>query len=291
MARRSLSKNFVRIHPGPLLAGRLAAVLLMTAGFALLGLSIFKPQAVTSARMRSADIFTPALTLINQPIEKAAGFVRGLSGLASLQAENERLEQENAQLRDWYHKALTLEEQNTALRNLLHYTGEPSYRFISSYVIADAGNAYVKSLLIPIGEKDGIKKGQAVLSADGFIGRIVETGHNAARILLITDINSRVPVAIEGTGHHAILAGSNESLPVLAHLPPGAESEIPDGARIVTSGHGGLFPPHLPIGRVMTRENGRTLVKPFAPMGRIMNVKILDSSLDPNLRRGDLGNE
>ena len=206
--------------------------------------------------------------------------------VSELRAENARLQSENTRLRDWYQKALMLESENQSLRDLLNLKVETSQKFVTSQVIADSGNAYVHSVLVSAGKKDDVRKGQAVLSGEGMVGRIIETGNNSARVLLLTDFNSRVPVLIEGTSQKAIMVGNNDNSPVLKHLP--SDAEIEEGMRIVTSGHGGLFPAGLPIGRIVATDAGQHTVHLYANVNNVRYVRILDTPKDPNLRRGVL---
>jgi len=88
-------------------------------------------------------------------------------------------------------------------------------------------------------------------------------------------------VLVEDTRQHAILAGNNKNEATLIHLPP--DSAINDGVRIITSGHGGIFPHGLAIGKVSTSEDGVMNVTPYVNFDRIVHVRVLDKSADPNL--------
>ncbi len=287
MKRRLWSKGFAGTASMPLWGRSGSSLILLLISLGLLMFSGFQPGALSGLRTGTADLFSPLLATISKPIQQASGFVRDVTGLAELQAENLHLKQENVRLREWYQAALLLEAENKSLRDLMNVKVEPRHSFITSRVIADAGNAYVKSLLVSSGIKDGVQKGQAVLSGDGLIGRIVETGKKSSRILLITDINSRVPILVEDSRQHAILAGTNDNFPVLQHTQ--LDSEIIEGARIVTSGHGGLFPPGLPIGRVVVGEDSKKHVKLYADLRKTAHVRIMNKLGDPNLKRGKPG--
>jgi len=109
------------------------------------------------------------------------------------------------------------------------------------------------------------------------IGRIAEVGEVSSRALLITDLNSRIPVLVEQTRDRAILAGDNSDQPRLLYLPPNLA--LATGARIVTSGDGGAFPPGLPIGTVAATGDGGVRVRPFANWSRVEYVRIIDYGL------------
>ena len=261
--------------------GGVSSLILIGLGFFVLVFSLVSPQSVSNVRMNVSDSLSPILSTVTKPLVYTADVVRNASGLGDLQAENIRLKQENLRLKEWYQTALLLEAENKSLRDLLNVKVEPHYKTITARILADAGSAFARSVLVSAGMKDGVQKGQAVMAGQGLIGRIIETGESTARVLLITDINSRVPVLVEDTRQHAILAGHNQSGMHLIHLPP--DSEIKEGARIITSGHGGMFPHGLAIGRVANDENGKMNVLPFVEFDRIVHVRVLDKSADPNL--------
>ena len=250
----------------------------------LMALSAFKPHMFDSVRTRVADAFSPILFLTSLPFQHVAILLHDVTGLAQLQADNVRLEQENIRLREWYQTALLLESENKSLRELLNLKVDPQYDHVSVRVIADAGNTYVKSLLVPVGVTDGVVKGAAVLSGDGLIGRIVEAGEVSSRVLLVTDINSRVPIVVEDTGQHAILAGNNTLRPTLIHLPE--DSEIVQGSRLITSGYGGMYPHGLPVGSVNIGVDNVLGVSLFSNFDTIQIVRILQKE-KPSMQKKD----
>lgn len=253
MKRRVKAKSFSIVAPIGFWDRPLASLVFIIFSLILLLMSGLNPSIFNSVRATTANAMSPVISLVSYPIQEGAQFVRNISGLSALQAENAALQKENDRLREWYQTALTLEDQNKALRDLLNVKLEPQYNYITARLIADVGSAFVKSLLVKAGHEDGVQKGQAVISGDGLLGRIIGSSEQTARVLLITDLNSRVPVIIEGSSYHAILAGRNSSSPVLEHLPN--EADIQKGARIVTSGKGGLFPAGLPVGVVTSDPN------------------------------------
>ena len=261
--------------------GGVSSFALIGIGFLIFLFSIVSPQSVSGIRMSVTDTVAPILNSVAKPIVYASDFVRNASGLGDLQAENIRLKQENIRLKEWYQTALLLEAENKSLRELLNVKLEPHYKTITARTLSDASNAFAKSILISAGSEDGVQKGQAVMAGEGLIGRVIETGEKTSRVLLITDINSRVPVLVEDTRQHAILAGRNENIAELVHLPP--DSDINADVRIITSGHGGMFPHGLAIGKVAKGENGETIVMPFAAFDRLVHVRVIDKSADPNL--------
>ncbi len=284
MRRRLHAKSSSRILSLPLWGSRLSTLIFFVLALALFAVSAVRPGNLQGLRTGVADMLAPAMALVNTPVQKAAAYVRMVSGLAELQEANARLQEENTRLREWYQTALVLKSENESLQKLLNITLAPQHKYTTAQVIADPGSTYVRTLLLLSGKKQGVDKGQAVLSGEGVIGRVLEAGERSARVLLITDINSRIPVIIDGKAYHAILAGGNDNLPHLEHLPAGSVPE--EGARVITSGFGGIFPYGLPVGEVVKRKDGNWAVRPFADPGRASFVRVVSVDSDPNLLEG-----
>lgn len=262
------------------------SMLFIATGLVLFFLSSANSSALQGVRIAVTDALAPVIAAVNKPVQVAADQVAAITGIAQLQDEVEKLRQENARLREWHAAALTLQAENTRLSDLLKLKVPEPGGFISARVISDAGNTFAQSVLVLAGEPDGVTKGQSVLSGDGLIGRVIESGEKASRILLLTDINSRVPIVIEGQEIRAILAGQNHPYPSLEHLPP--DHKVESGARVVTSGHGGMFMPGLPVGQTYVDEQGRVFVQLFAAMDRLNYVRIADKVLDQAILDGQL---
>lgn len=231
----------------------------------------------------ASDVFSPALTTINEPIQDTAAFLRNLSGLTDLQAQNARLMEENARLREWYQTAMVLDAENKSLRDLLNVTPDPQNRYITARILSDSNGAFMRSVTVSAGTGNGVKKGQAVLAGDGLVGRVVEAGQKISRVLLLTDVNSRVPVLLENSLQHAILAGNNSDTAELLHLP--SDTRVENGTRLITSGQGGIFPYGVPVGKVVTDKAGDMRVVLFAEISNLLHVRIIDRPDDPNLLR------
>lgn len=257
---------------------RTPSLVFLATGVILFMASAMNPATLQGVRLAATDVAAPLMAAVNTPFRVAADYVTAVTGLAELQAENERLKSENARLREWYQTALSLKSENESLQQLLNLKLPPPYTYITARVIADAGNTFARSLLILAGQNDGVIKGQAVLSGEGLVGRVIESGGRAARILLLTDMNSRVPVVIEGSDIKAVVAGQNSATPALIHLP--RDHELQAGARIVTSGHGGLFPPGVPVGYVVLGDNGQVSVQLLAQADNLSFVRIIDRVLE-----------
>ncbi len=283
MKRRGRSKVYVKFSPFQFIGGAQASIIFMLAATLILTVSFIRPGVFGGMRTSIADTLTPALIVLSEPFRQVAVFTNSVTGLSELRSENAQLRAENVRLREWYQTALMLDAENQSLHSLLNVKPDPAHRFITARVIGDSGNAFVKSAIVSAGQADNVAKGQAVLSGDGLVGRIIEAGQNSARILLLTDVNSRIPVMLEGTRQKAILTGTNTDMPVLKYLPQ--DGEVKEGTRVITSGNGGMFMPGLPIG-IVSIKDGAPTVKPYADISRLTHVRIVDFPEDPNLIEG-----
>lgn len=257
------------------LGQRFMFVLFLILSLALLVMGRSHVAVMEMARTKIVDGMAPALDILARPMAVVENTTRRVNDFLLLQSENARLRVANAQLTQWQNAAMALENENKELRTLLNYKVEPALSYISARVIANSGGPFVRSLIVTAGALDGVREGMAAMTGDGLIGRIVEVGNWSSRILLITDPNSRIPVTVTGSGDHAILAGDNTAKPRLLYLPAGASPTT--GSRVITSGHGGVFPPNLPVGVVVGGARGA--VEPLAELGRINQVRLVDFNL------------
>ena len=145
---------------------------------------------------------------------------------------------------------------------------------VAARVVGDSGGAFVHSVLVNAGGQDGVRKGQAAVNGEGLVGRVAEVGERSARVLLVTDLNSRIPVLLESQRYRAILVGDNSQRPRLLYLS--ADAKVSPGDRIVTSGHGGVFPPGLAVGVVTLIANGDVRVQPFVDWERLEYVRLIE---------------
>ncbi|MBN9491699.1 MAG: rod shape-determining protein MreC [Alphaproteobacteria bacterium] len=253
---------------------RFALVLLVIAAF--IAMLIGKADSVLeNARVLALDLASPALEAIARPVAAANRAIADLKEFASLREENARLREENSRLLAWQTAARRLENENDRLRELARFREGPEAAYITARVVGDSVSAYVRGALLNVGRKSGVAAGQAVVTGEGLAGRIAEVGENSARVLFVTDVNSRLPVQVERTRERAILAGNNSAQLRLTLLQ--GVAGVQPGDRIVTSGSGGSFPIGIPVGEVVSGgSEGSIRVRPFADFSRLEFVRVVD---------------
>jgi len=256
---------------------RFAFLSLIGLTFALMLIGKADTVLVERARDAVADAVTPVLRVMSEPASVVADFVNNLRELAAIREENATLREQNLRLLQWQSAAQKLEAENQSLRNLTNLVPEPAATFVSARVVADTGGAFAQSIIITAGQSQGVRKGQVVMAGEGLVGRVMQAGLYSARVLLITDINSRIPVLVGEAGNRAILAGDNGLRPRLLFL--GNKSAAAPGDKVVTSGDAEAFPPGLPIGQVAHVEEGAVEVEPFVVRDKIQHVRVADYGL------------
>ncbi len=259
------------------LAQRFAYISMVAAAVGLMILGKVDVLLMDSIRARVTDTVAPILDALSRPAESVAKAIEHVRQLSALRQENTLLRESQARLLQWQTAALRLEAENKSLRDLLNYIPGQEPSFITARVIADTGGAFAHSLILNAGVRDGAAKGQAAMTGDGLVGRVAGAGSRSARILLITDLNSRIPVLVGTKRTRAILAGNNSDRPLLIHLLSG--ETVSAGDRIVTSGHGGAFPFGLPVGVVASVSDGGIGVAPYVERNRLEYVRLLDFGL------------
>lgn len=224
------------------------------------------------ARAWVSDASAPMMEALAGPAAELRRVGNGVGSFFTLYEENQKLREEIASLRSAQRELATLQRKVQRYEELLKIPAEAAEMSVAARVIADASGPFVQTVLINAGREQGITKGQAVVDERGLLGRVINLGNRSARVLLLTDLNSRIPVMIEGANLKAILVGDNSGQPVLEYLPPG--SRITVGTRVVTTPDGGVFPPGVPIGTI-ARGARVPRVDLFTAEGRADFVRIL----------------
>jgi rod shape-determining protein MreC len=283
---RHRPENILRIT-APLrgFAHRFAYVFLLAAALGILLLGKADPLVFQRARTAVTDMTAPVLDALSRPAVTVSHIIEEARELARLRDENIILRAENERLLKWQNAARTLLAENKQLQELLGFSPPEDATSVTARVIGDSGGAFVRSILVNSGRREGVKKGNAALSGKGLLGRVAEVGDRSARVLLINDLNSRIPVVIERSREQAILAGDNSVTPRLLYLPITTTVQV--GDRIVTSGHGGAFPVGLPVGVVTSISEEGVRVVPYADATNIEYVRLMDYGLEGILDDSD----
>ena len=244
----------------------------------LLGLFlVWRIDGPRAERLRAdfVDSIVPSFEWALLPVTKATRMVAGFQSYARLYDQNQELRRELQKMAAWKEAAVQLEQENAKLLSQNAVRIDPALTFVSGVVLTDSGTAFRQSVLLNLGARDGVVDGWATMDGLGLVGRISGVGERTARVMLLTDPSSRLPVTILPSGQHALIAGDNTALPALDFIE--RPEEVRPGDRVVSSGDGGVFPAGLPVGQVALAADGRLRVRMAADYGRLEFLRVLRS--------------
>ena len=206
------------------------------------------------ARMRITDWMAPTLESVHAPIQAFNRFIGSIDELFVVYRENLALQDENARLKQWRNVAVVMQGRVQHYQEMLHAVPDPAVDSVLARVIGRASRPFLQTMILDAGESSNVKPGEAVVDARGMIGRIYLAGDHTSWVILLTDLNSRIPITIASadgkpTSLQAIMTGDNNAEPVLDTLSQSVT--LNPGDQVVSSGDGGLLPPGLPIGTVL----------------------------------------
>jgi len=271
------TRAFGRIWLVRLWVQRFAYLLLIAAAFALLVLGRLDSPWASRLRGGLLDAVAPIAHALSLPGRAVSDWFASVKSTTDLQRQNAELKSEIESLRLRLTAMDELSRENGEFKKLLGVHVPDEGKHIAARVISDPGGPYVRSLLIRAGQREGVRKGRAVVTAQGLVGRVTEVGEFTARVMLVTDVNSRIAVIIGATGERAIMAGANADWPKLLHVPRVAA--IARGDRVVTSGHDGVMPPGVPVGEVAEIEPGNVRIRLFVDTQSLGFVRIMDHDM------------
>ena len=186
--------------------------------------------------------------------------------------ENRKLKTELEKLKNKDFQTLYLQTANKRLQDIIQLEKKSAFTTIAAKVILDKNSPYLNSVIINRGSSSRIKLGMPVLSEGNLVGRVVEVNFLSARILLLNDLNSKIPVMISPKGSQAILSGRGEDKPKLEYLPE--KFELSDKNLVFTSGKDGIFFEGIPIGNAVSEDN-TIKVKLFSDPNQVSFVNVV----------------
>ena len=249
----------------------LSALIVLLLGLFLLW-RIDSPR-VERVRMAVIDKVIPNFSWATSPLTGAMNVLRSARSYTHIYQQNQDLRRELQQMMAWKEAALQREQENARLLDLNNVRLDPKFTKITGVVLADSGSPFRQTVLLNVGQRDGIIDGWAAMDGIGLVGRIAGVGERTSRVILLGDTSSRVAVKIESNGQTALVVGDNTSRPPIEFLET-SETVYP-GDRVVTSGDGGVFPSGILVGQVIQSPSGRLRVRLAADMQRLEFLRVI----------------
>ncbi len=208
--------------------------------------------------------------IISYPEKKINQTFSFLSEYLNVYNENQNLKNIIDKLNSEKLNYIFLENENKRLKEIVGEDPNISEGIVSR-VLIDKDGKFLKSIILNKGSKNGIKLGMVVLEKNYLVGQIIEVNYTTSRAILISDLNSNIPVVIEPGSYQSILNGSGKDFGIIKYSKD--KLNLDENAIVYTSGSGGNFRAGLPIG-IISNEKGNLAVEFFSDLSQLSYVKI-----------------
>lgn len=260
---RNRRPGFSRRAQYVLFLGYVAAALGVLLGAVLLALSTFEPAAYSAARGGIREVTTPMSSGLHWVRRTLTGIPRGIGDYFGVVGANRAMRARIDRDARLVRQARAMVVENRRLRALLRVRERSAETVIAARLVNASSGSTRRFATLNAGSRQGVRGGQPVRGPEGLIGRVLETSPNTARVLLLVDPGSIVPVTRTRDGAPAIVSGRGDGL---VEIRSASVSNLPfrAGDTFVTSGTGGLYPPGVPVARAMRNTRDTVQGRPFA---------------------------
>lgn len=242
-------------------------------GLALLGLSIFAPHAYAGVRGAALDVTAPISGSLRSVTSTITGLFSGAENYWDAARQNGGLKVQQAALRRQIIEARAILNENIQLKAALQLREKTAEAVASGRIVGSSFESQRRFAIFSAGRGDGVQVGMPVRAADGLVGRVIDAGSTASRILLISDRANIVPVRLLRTGQPVISTGRGDGSVDLRPLEVG-RNPFKRGDIVVTSGTGGLYPPGVPVARVVRLDDDGAIALPMADPANVSFAQV-----------------
>ena len=260
---RDRRTGFSRRRQYGVFMGYVLAVAGAVVGLVLLVASTFNPPAFSALRMGVAGVTTPVSTGLATVGSSISGIPDAIGNYFFVKQENVALRADRERTRALLMRARTIAYDNRRLRSLLAIRERSTAPVVTARLVSSSASSGRRYALLNAGRWSGVLPGMPVRGPDGLIGRVVETGPNAARVLLLSDGDSIVPVRRTRDGMPAIAAGRGDGMIDIRSVNA-TNVHFHAGDLFVTTGTGGIYAPGVPVARVTKAGSDSVMARAFA---------------------------
>lgn len=252
---------------------RFLHLIIILIGFALIFIGKADLIAIRTLQTNVSGIFAPLFNVVAAPVRAVETMFEGMRTVASLREETVRLRAENERLKRWRRRSEILESENRQLRTVLGAVIPADRQAVTARAIAAPGSSFSHTMMITHGTDKRIQRGDPVVTADGLVGYIIEVSKRHSWVLMLSDVNSRLPILLSTSSWPGLAIGQNSDMLSLSFLP--LEAEPKENELVLTSGHGEILPPGLPVGRVVKGVGQEYYIQPVVNLRKVAFVSIL----------------
>ncbi len=232
-------------------------------GLFLLGLSLVAPRTFASVRGAALDATAPISAALHEVTATAGGLVSGAGNYWDAAHQNAKLKAERRAMLRRMMEAKAIVQENRQLKAALQLRERSREAVAAGRIVGSSLSSPRRFAILSVGSGDGVRVGMPVRSPDGLIGRVIDAGNLASRVLLISDRSNIVPARLLRGGLPVIAQGRGDGTVDVRPLEVG-RNPFRRGDIIITSGTGGLYPPLVPVARVVRLDDDGAIAVPLA---------------------------
>lgn len=247
--------------------GFVVAVAAVVVGLIMLTLSLVAPKSYSAIRGAAIDVTAPISGALREVTTTVTGLASGAGDYWNAASQNGELKRQRAALMRRMVEAKAIALENQELKKALALRERDRNVVATGRIVGSSFDSPRRFAVLSIGSSDGVQVGMPVRAADGLIGRVIETGHLASRVLLVTDRANIVPARLMRGGQPVIATGRGDGTIDVRPLEVGKNPFV-KGDLIITSGTGGLYPPLVPIAKVIRLDDDGAIALPLADPGQ-----------------------
>jgi rod shape-determining protein MreC len=257
----------------------LAVVAGIVVGLILLTMSLVAPKAFQNVRGAALDITGPVAGALHEVTATAGGMFSGAGDYWDAANQNGKLKREREVMLRRMVEAKAILQENRQLKATLQLRERQEDAVATGRIVGSSFNSPRRFAILSVGAKDGVQVGMPVRSADGLVGRIIDAGALASRVLLVSDRANIVPARLLRGGIAVIAQGRGDGTIDVRPLEVG-RNPFKRGDIIITSGTGGLYPPLVPIARIVKLDDDGAVAVPLADPSNI-SFAIVEPPFEP----------
>jgi rod shape-determining protein MreC len=241
----------------------LAVIAGIIVGLFLLVLSLVAPASFNGVRGAALDVTGPIASALHEVTATATGLVSGASDYWDAVSQNGELKRDNRAMLRRMVEARAIIQENRQLKAALQLHEQTHDAIAAGRIVGSSFNSPRRFAILSAGTNDGVRIGMPVRSPDGLVGRIIDAGTLASRVLLVSDRSNIVPARLLRNGIPVIAQGRGDGTIDVRPLEVG-RNPFKRGDIIITSGTGGLYPPLVPIARIVKLDDDGAVALPLA---------------------------
>ena len=258
----------------------IAALAGLAIGLVLLAFSIAAPNSFKDLKGLALNATGPVSGGLQQVTATVSGLASGAGDYWDAANQNGALRRQNEQMREQLVTARAILGENRQLKAALKLREQTEDTVATGRLVGSSFQSPRRFAILSAGSSDGVQIGMPVRAPQGLIGRTIDVGALASRVLLISDQANIVPARLLRTGQAVISQGRGDGSVELKPLEVGRNPFKP-GDLVITSGTGGLYPPLVPIARVVRLDGDNAIALPLADPGAV-SFAIVQNAYEPD---------